>query len=488
MPLLYTAANLIVTVLLSFLPAPAENGYAGSEACATCHDAIYKVQSGSRHAHSWRAPGKEFPASYQVDLDGNEPLPVPVAAILGGDRFGFSFILELDKLGGVSLPRKTLIEGRYLHSVRTGNRVLSPGLPAEKPDSYATAAGRVLSPAFAKKCLGCHGAPSETTPDTGVRCERCHGPGRQHIAAVGAKAKDLAIVHPGKVAAEKLLDICGECHSGFFPLQEPRPEDLLISNQVTALKNSACYIKSNQGITCLTCHNPHANAQHDDAAYERACLSCHAVQARPSKGQGPGARAQKKNETLGPRTAKPCSARNTTGCVTCHMPVTKRTDAFPLVDHWIRAVDRPLPENIRGKITRAVSIAERGDKNEAVRSLESLLASGGGEPSLHYNLGLAYEESNRLEDALRSYEKAIELEPDMVAAHINLGSLLLSQARVDEAIAVFQKAVQINPLEATAHYNMAIAYQHKGDNQRMQRALQLVVAINPRMKRVLAPR
>jgi hypothetical protein len=488
MPLLYTAANLIVTVLLSFLPAPAENGYAGSEACATCHDAIYKVQSPSRHAHSWRPAGKEFPAAYPVELQGNESLSVPVGAVLGGDRFGFSFILELEKLGGVSLPRKTLIEGRYMHSVRTGKRALSPGLPAETPDSYATAAGRVLSPAFAKKCLGCHGAPSGTTPDTGVRCERCHGPGRQHIAAVGAKSNELAIVHPGKLPAGRLLDICGECHSGFFPLQEPHPEDLLISNQVTALRNSACYTRSNEGITCLTCHNPHANAQHEDPAYERACLSCHAREAAPRRGQRPAARVQKTKETPGAAKAKPCSASKTTGCVTCHMPITISTDAFPLVDHWIRVVERPMSENIRGKITRAVSLAERGNKDEAIRALEALLAGGAGEPSLHYNLGLAYEESNRLEDALKSYQEAIKLEPDMVAAHINLGSLLLSQAKVDESIAVFQKATQINPLEVTAHYNLAIAYQHKGDDQRMQRELQLVVAINPRMKKVLTPR
>lgn len=167
------------------------------------------------------------------------------------------------------------------------------------------------------------------------------------------------------------------------------------------------------------------------------------------------------------------------------MPLVKRTDSFPLRDHWIRVVERPLGENIRAKVARGAAMAERGEKQEAVRLLEGLLGAGSSEPSLFYTLGLVYEEVGRSEDALKAYQRAVQLEPDMVAAHINAGSLLLAQNRVDDAIARFKNAIEINPLDVPAHYNLAIALQTQADGAGVQRELQRVVAIDPRMKKRL---
>lgn len=462
--LLYIAARVLVTGLLVLIPTPAENAYVGAQVCATCHPSIAPLQSQSRHARTWRSVGKDFPNTYQVDLEGQASIVLPVHAVVGGDRFGFSSILEVDRLGDVLLPRHTLIEARFMQSARTGQKTLSPGLPPEKPVSYATAIGRVLSPTFAKKCLLCHGAPSEPYRESGIRCEHCHGPGQRHIQAVSQKSKSLEIVHPGRLPAEDLLSICARCHSGFFPLFDPRPSDLLISNQVTALRNSACYLKSGKRLTCLSCHSPHTNTHHEDPIYERTCLSCHSPAVKGSR---------------------LCAARRTTGCIPCHMPVAKGPNSFSLVDHWIHVAERPMPDGIRAKVMGGTAMAERGEKEKAAQFLEGLLPTGDAEPSLHYNLALVYEELGRTEDALKSYQKAITLEPDLVAAHINLGSLFLAQKKLDEAIVRFQRAVEINPLEVSAHYNLAVAFQMRNDPKAMQRELQLVVAIDPRLRKTL---
>ncbi len=461
---------LLIIALVSFHPLAAQsadNQYVGAEVCASCHRARVELQAKSRHAETWKSPGGDFPSAYPVELEGLKSLSVPVHSIVGGNRFGFSSILEMERLEDAALPRKTLIEARFMLSAASHQKTLSPGFPEEQPVSYATAAGKVLSPDFARKCLSCHGAPAEIFRDTSIRCERCHGPGQRHVQVVkelGAAAKNMEIVHPGKLDAEGQLAVCAPCHAGFSRLADPRPDDLLISNQVTALKNSACYVKSGKKITCLTCHNPHTDARHDDPVYERACLSCHS--------------AARKDVKL-------CSAGKTSDCVPCHMPVTKRSNHFPLRDHWIRVVERTLPENIRARVARGAAMAERGEKVAAVRYLESLLPNGGDEPSLHYTLGLAYEETERPEDALRAYRKAIQLEPDMVAAYINLGSLLLAQGKIEEAIRSFQKAVEINPLEVAAHYNLAVVYDKQGGRDKAQHELQLVAAIDPRMKKKL---
>ena len=54
---------------------------------------------------------------------------------------------------------------------------------------------------------------------------------------------------------------------------------LLISDQVTALKNSECWRQSGGEITCTNCHNPHQDAPHAVmvARAEKTCLRCHSA-------------------------------------------------------------------------------------------------------------------------------------------------------------------------------------------------------------------
>lgn len=43
-------------------------------------------------------------------------------------------------------------------------------------------------------------------------CEICHGPGREHVQAYGSRPGQF-IVEPGYLAAERMMAICGQCHS-----------------------------------------------------------------------------------------------------------------------------------------------------------------------------------------------------------------------------------------------------------------------------------
>jgi hypothetical protein len=327
------------------------NRYIGHQICSGCHPAIAKEHESSHHARTWSrvdtppftfgsrftslegspppvvhqvAPGSRG-LSYQVQLPSGEKAALPVHSIVGGKRFGYSFLLEASALNGVELARPAIIEGRYMLRTKLGRLSISPGLPAEKPVSFETAFGRVLTPSFAAKCLDCHGGLSESKAaehpiykDTAVRCERCHGPGGFHLEAVRQKSEDLQIVHPGKMSADRQLLVCGQCHGGFKPISSPRPQDVLISAQVVALRNTLCFEGSDGKFSCLSCHNPHRNASHGDPAYERTCLSCHRT---------PG------GQTL-------CSVNPAGGCVGCHMPVVTRPGSFELTDHWIRIIPK----------------------------------------------------------------------------------------------------------------------------------------------------
>lgn len=257
---------------------------------------------------------------FRVQMPAAPPLTFPVEATTGGSRHGLSLFIRVHDLDGLPLSPAPLIETRYLYSSPDHNLALSPGFPPEKPANYETAFGRVLTPAFEKKCLACHGQPriEGGHTATGITCESCHGAGRQHLTALSRKADDKGILNPAKLAPAEQMRPCSQCHSGFSPVQDPMPDDLLISDQVRALRNSECWRQSGGQIGCVSCHNPHQDAPRETliARSEKTCLRCHSPTVATHAGL--------------------CPVNRVSGCIGCHMPETTKQKPFVITDHWIR--------------------------------------------------------------------------------------------------------------------------------------------------------
>jgi predicted CXXCH cytochrome family protein len=324
----------------------ASNAYLGRDVCAGCHKDIAATQAQTEMARTWQGEQtKLLPASYseqrmegpgpainylirrtaqsfefRVQLPQRQAVTFPVETTIGGTRHGLSFLARIQDIEGLPLGRAPLVETRYLHSAVEHRLALSPGFPAEKPTTYETALGRVLSRGFEKKCLTCHGQPRSlgTHTEAGVGCESCHGPGQPHLVALSRKTTDKGILNPRKLAVADQMRPCSPCHAGFNVLQDPLPDDLLISDQVTALSNSECWRQTAGRITCVNCHNPHRDAPRNvlETRTEKACLGCHAADV-------------KQHPSL-------CPVNRVSGCVDCHMPDTKDRPPFVIADHWIR--------------------------------------------------------------------------------------------------------------------------------------------------------
>jgi len=195
-------------------------------------------------------------------------------------------------------------------------------------DGEANFERRVIS-----NCLGCHltyaeaiGSPvlsNEFKPESlifGISCERCHGPGRQHLQAMAAKKSAADIINPAKLPRDRQINVCAQCHGGLrAPLGDPFSyvpgesldkyfrKDLLNAvstadvhgNQVALLESSRCY-QSSPNMSCSTCHDVH-QTERDPAALSSRCLTCHRAEAC---GEFP----RLKEKLAG-------------NCVNCHMPV-----------------------------------------------------------------------------------------------------------------------------------------------------------------------
>lgn len=350
-PLLaYTDAFVRIVCLLLLIPSMAgalEAGYVGSDVCAGCHKSIALAQATTNMAHAWQgvethqlAPNyserhSEGPTPaiqylverdgqklrFHVQMPGQPKLEFPVNTLIGGARHGIVFLFRVPDLQGLQLPRAPMVEGRYFHSTLTNKLELELGFPEDKPTTYETAFGRVLTPNLEKRCLACHGQPRThgTRTESGVGCEDCHGPGQPHLAALSAHSGNAGILNPAKLPISERMKPCAQCHAGTTFIEDPMPDNVLISDQVTALKISECLRQSGGNMSCLNCHDPHRDAPHAVlvSRSEKTCLGCHSATVAKHAGL--------------------CPVNRVSGCVGCHMPDQKR-GAFIMADHWIRVL------------------------------------------------------------------------------------------------------------------------------------------------------
>jgi predicted CXXCH cytochrome family protein len=413
---------------------------------------------------------------FQVHMPGRDVERYPVELTTGGTRHGLSFLARVDSIDGAPLERAPLIETRYLHDTPENKLALSPGFPSEKPTNYETALGRVLSPGFERKCLSCHGQPRKVGmhTDSGVTCESCHGPGAQHLAALGSKAADKAILNPRKLPVAEQMRPCSQCHAGFSIVQDPLPDDLLISDQVTALSNSECWRQTAGQITCVNCHNPHEDAARDvtEARSEKTCLGCHSASVKQHAGL--------------------CPVNRTGGCVRCHMPDVKDRPPFVIADHWIRvhsdqnAVPPKQPERWRSQVIPRHLFLRLMVLDDAAKAagVRAQLAAG----ASFFDLARAnsIDKSSAMNGGFIGDLDAAQLDPAWSNA-----ALQLQPSEVSEVISsqtkyfIVQRMPRSFREEAEEHFNKAMDLRKHGERQQAATELLEALKIYPRFLRAL---
>jgi hypothetical protein len=333
--------------------------YVGQARCATCHPEITKTHLASRHARTFHHGPQLL------------ELPVPDGALADPDDPKATHTFERDG-GRIEVTTRTAdhvwrtiveyafgVRGHYMTMI---GRDDERGYRALRLSSYPTATGTSWDrtsgdvpdsdsaenvrgePIHVRdgvvRCLYCHVTRSRdfrdppadegagpTGADSGIGCERCHGPGANHIAAIKAKFPDPAIVNAGSASAALITTQCADCHIVGTPAMiSEAPEDpRFVRSTGFTLTLSRCYTESDGGMSCLTCHDPHRHAQEPKAFYDAKCLTCHSAAHAPATGV----------------SGKVCPVNPANNCVQCHMPKLPVPALHTsLTDHFIRVRER----------------------------------------------------------------------------------------------------------------------------------------------------
>jgi hypothetical protein len=227
------------------------------------------------------------------------------------------------------------------------------GSDADRPVSgtHDDLMGKPMSSDRIQQCFGCHSTLTSTlasnrlepaTMIPNVSCERCHGPGRAHVEAARRGDTELTMrMGRDRVEASVEVGLCGSCHRlpRAVASSKLRPENLeIVRFQGVGISLSSCYADGLSGLRCSSCHDPHARASSDRAAYEAVCLSCHRAESSSRQ--------------------KPCPVSPGANCIACHMSRRDVGGNGAFTDHWIR---KPEPAAARvGGTARPASPAPAG--------------------------------------------------------------------------------------------------------------------------------
>ena len=136
--------------------------------------------------------------------------------------------------------------------------------------------------------------------------------------------------------------------------------------------------------------------------------------------------------------------------------------------------NEPLLFNISGVCYKAI-----GQLDAAVKSFENALAIKPDYTEVNYNLGLTFQELAQPEDAVKCYEKALAVNPDYAEAHNNLGVTLKKLGQLDAAVKCYEKALAVNPDYAEAHTNLGNAFKELGQLDAAVKCYEKALAIRP---------
>ena len=403
----------LLTIALRGQPGQGYSGqsYSGAEACARCHAAIHHEWAESRHNKIMQPATKQ---SVEGDFTQGK-LVLSGSTYLLRQSNGAYFITETDLTGkpwehrvdytlGIRRMQHyltTLPDGRIVIIPPTWDNVRKQWLLDRDIENPEEAPGTPFQ-VWNKSCYSCHVSREEKNFDLpqaryrtvwqgfGADCERCHGPGTEHIAQAAAApgsskgaGGDPTIINPARLDPARSTMVCAQCHSlrdiyadgfpaganyydYFLPVMEyrlPESEDSAywpdgrprwLSNEAVALWQSACFLKG--GATCVTCHSrahesdPERNPQLRPDS-NALCSRCHGAMAADIS-------AHSHHAAHSPGSS----------CVECHMPGAVISLKARMRDH---SIGIPVPENTtRHGIPNACNLCHKDKSAEwAVREI-----------------------------------------------------------------------------------------------------------------------
>src|SRR5215211_1907639 len=102
----------------------------------------------------------------------------------------------------------------------------------------------------------------------------------------------------------------------------------------------------------------------------------------------------------------------------------------------------------------ALSLLRHGELRQAIPLMETLLTAEPEDPSILYNLGMAYSDTGRIAEAISLLSQAVKIDPENANAFVALGVAHQRNGEPSEALEALRRAVALDPSNSYAHRNL----------------------------------
>lgn len=347
----------------------------------------------------------------------------------------------------------------------------------------------------------------------GIDCQRCHGPGREH-ASSGGRGK---ILNPKKLSPTRQMEVCMQCHlettsfslpnsivrfdkpifsynpseplENFIlhfdhPQSAPQKDKFEIASSAYRLRQSKCFLGSNDKLTCTTCHDPHNKPA---ANVDSACQSCH--------------------QNIAVNSKHPAKQ----DCATCHMPKRRTEDVVhvAVTDHKIQ---RPNPklnpmaareerhevmgkDSYQGEVVPYYPKSPDSDLYPAVAQVlhQSNLAGGiprlqaalqkekPTHPAAYLHMAQALHASGQPAKAIDFYNQALAIDPKFLPALRSLGATQTQLQNLSAAQSTLQKAIEAQPTDSLTWLELARLHRAQGNLAEAAKAARSATGFEPEL-------
>ncbi len=539
--------------------AAADNAYVDSAVCAQCHADKAKTyrQTGMGRSFYRLTPDTAI-ENFQSGLPFYHPASDTYFNVLerGGKYFQRRWQIGFDK-------RETNVQEKQIDFVigsgnhgRTYLHLTSRGTLQQLPLGWYSEKGGYwgMNPGYDRadyegstrvihyECMFCHNAypripqgheeaaaePQYLEPlPQGIDCQRCHGPGQQHVAA--ATGKDAtpqqvraAIVNPARLSPQREIEVCLQCHlettsrllphslqrfnrgpfsyipgqpfAEFrlsFDMAPGKNAEFQVDHAGYRLRESVCFVKSAGKLRCTTCHDPHSIPRGESAAlhYNAACQGCHKV--------------------LAPARVEHAAGAN---CIACHMPKRRTDDAVHIVmtDHKIvrlkpagdllaeKPETRDTPStSYRGEVVpylpavlapnsddplygALAQITDRSNLSAGLSRMAALiLRLHPAQAGFYAGLGEGYQAAGDMQKAVASLQEAVRRAPDSEIVRLELGNALMESKQWAAAEASFRTATKLRPDGAAAWAFLGWVLWQQNKTAEAKGDLEKAIELNP---------
>lgn len=524
----------------------AQDDFVGSEACTRCHPGICEQFSAHPMARSTRRISEDDWAHAHQNLP----------AVVSGERRSLVARLRGDQM--VHAERMHDAEGELIYEqnfpmdyvVGSGQRARAyiyrrgQAMFMSPLNWYRSAQDWDLAPGYhpddirrfdrrvTESCLNCHSGRVAVEPDgtdlyqspafyeVGIGCERCHGPGKSHVAFHDGRASHLhedPIVNPIDLPMERRDAVCYQCHleaparilrtgkthtsfrpgmhltevwaildQGIRVDQQGRTRSV---NHVQQMRASKCFQASGGEMGCVSCHDPHRvpAAEERLSFYQQKCLECHAEQ--------PCSESLNRREQF------------EDDCIACHMPSLESSNMAHVAqtDHRVLRQPQAAPAPTNEQVESLELFADARDHLNAdqrqraialgtyvhcrtqgiplpaglIAFLEEAQTNFPQDAMLNNVLGAISHEQGNLSAARRYFSQSHEVAPWDEEALDGLLGVAYSQRRWSEALTYADQLLEILPGSVRVHAIRGDALVQLGQRQAGLEAVERAREFNP---------